>query len=189
MDYQLKRLDHVPVYEGKVFTAFQDTMELPGGRREKWDFIEHRSSGAAVVAVLPDGKVLLVRQFRPAIGRETLELPAGARERTANGDFEDSKVTACRELREETGYLPLCLTKLIRVHSSPAYNTECTDVYLADSLKKEGELLPDEAEEISVEAFSREELERLLYSGQITDSKTVAGLLAWMHLADLQART
>ena len=182
MDYQLRRLDHVPVYSGKIMTVYQDTMELPDGHLEKWDFIEHRYSGAAIVAELPDGRVLLVRQYRPAIGKETLELPAGAREKDESGALEDSKLTAARELREETGYVAGSLEKMVRVYSSPAYNDEFTDVYLARDLQKAGGLLLDAAEEITVEALTRQEVRERIFAGEITDSKTIAGVLAWLTI-------
>ena len=78
---ELKRLNRRTVFNGRAIDFCKDTMRLPDGRIEEWDFIHHKKGGGAcVVPVLPDGRILLIRQMRPAIDRETLELPAGARD-------------------------------------------------------------------------------------------------------------
>ena len=100
MEYKLKRVGRELVMPGKVIDFYRDTMELPDGRIEKWDYIDHKRGGACIVPVLPDGRILMIHQYRPAIDRETLELPAGARDSLQ----EDTAVTAARELEEENGY-------------------------------------------------------------------------------------
>ena len=80
MEHKLRRLDRKLAYKGGVLTFYRDTMELPDGKIEQWDFIDHPRGGACIVPVLPDGRILMIRQMRPAIDRETLELPAGARD-------------------------------------------------------------------------------------------------------------
>ena len=78
MDYKLKRLNRELASPGKALEFYRDTMELPDGRTEKWDFVHHKKGGGAcVVPVLPDGRVLMIHQYRPAVDRETTELPAG----------------------------------------------------------------------------------------------------------------
>ena len=74
-------------------------MELPDGKQETWDFISHRKGAAAVVPVRGDGKILMVKQYRNAIDRMTLEIPAGSRDSVT----EDTRECAARELEEETG--------------------------------------------------------------------------------------
>ena len=175
--WHLRRLDRKLVSSGHVLDFYHDVMELPDGKREIWDFVAHRKKGGAcVVPVLPDGKILLLRQFRPAIGRETLELPAGAK----NSYEEDTAVTALRELEEETGYTCDQLTPLLKLQTAVAWCDESTAVYLAEPVEKKGAQQLDEAEEISLESYSTEELKRRMESGEIQDSKTVAGILAYL---------
>lgn len=174
----LKRLSRSLAYSGSVVDVYQDTMELPDGCIQKWDFVCHKKGGGAcIVPVLADGRILMVRQYRPAIDRETLELPAGA------VDAEDATTedTARRELREETGYTAEKWKLLLRLKTAVAYCNEYTDVYLASELKDfHGQAL-DEAEEIRLRAIEPEVLLQDIYSGRIQDSKTVAGILAYTN--------
>ncbi|MDY5113221.1 MAG: NUDIX hydrolase [Bilifractor sp.] len=174
----LRRLSRSLAYSGSVVDVYQDTMELPDGCIQKWDFVCHKKGGGAcIVPVLADGRILMVRQYRPAIDRETLELPAGA------VDAEDATTedTARRELREETGYTAGKWKLLLRLKTAVAYCNEYTDVYLASELKDfHGQAL-DEAEEIRLRAVEPEVLLQDIYSGRIQDSKTVAGILAYTN--------
>lgn len=174
----LRRLSRSLAYSGSVVDVYQDTMELPDGCIQKWDFVCHKKGGGAcIVPVLADGRILMVRQYRPAIDRETLELPAGA------VDAEDATTedTARRELREETGYTAGKWKLLLRLKTAVAYCNEYTDVYLASELKDfHGQAL-DEAEEIRLRAVEPELLLQDIYSGRIQDSKTVAGILAYTN--------
>ena len=175
MEYKLKRVGRELVMPGKVIDFYRDTMELPDGRIEKWDYIDHKRGGACIVPVLPDGRILMIHQYRPAIDRETLELPAGARDSIQ----EDTAVTAARELEEETGYRSDKSTPLLKLKSAVAYCSEFTDVYLAEDLIPIGGQHLDEAEEIRIEAFDLDTLLEKIYSGQIQDAKTAAGILAY----------
>ena len=96
----LKRIKRVLEHEGAILDIYSDYMELPDGKVEKWDYVEHRKGAAAVVPVLPDGRILMVRQYRNALERFTLEIPAGARDTKTEPTIE----CAARELEEETGY-------------------------------------------------------------------------------------
>ena len=177
MEYRLRRLSRETVIDGKVLTFCRDRMVLPDGKEEQWDFVHHKHGGGAwVVPVLPDGRILLVRQLRPAIDRECLELPAGAREDPA----EDGAVTARRELAEETGYRAGRLTKLLHLQTAGAWCDETTEVYLAEDLTRTSAQTLDEAEEITTEAHTPEELRDLILQGEIRDAKTAAGILAYL---------
>lgn len=130
----------------------------------------HHPGGAAVVPVLPDGKVLLVRQFRYPIQQDLLELPAG---KIDPGETPES--TARRELAEEVGYQARALVKLAEFYTTPGFCTEKLHLYLATDLtpaKEKG----DDDEEIVVERFSLSELKTLLHSGRIADAKTIIGI-------------
>ena len=174
----LRRLSRSLAYSGSVVDVYQDTMELPDGCIQKWDFVCHKKGGGAcIVPVLADGRILMVRQYRPAIDRETLELPAGA------VDAEDATTedTARRELREETGYTAGKWKLLLRLKTAAAYCNEYTDVYFASDLKDSHGQALDEAEEIRLRAVEPEVLLQDIYSGRIQDSKTVEGILAYTN--------
>ena len=182
MEYKIKRLRREKVFGGSALEFMQDLMELPDGKRETWDFVHHRrGGGACVVPVLDDGRILMIRQFRPAVGLEMLELPAGARD----SENEDSAVTARRELREETGYDCSKLHFLTSIHTAVAYCDEKTDIYLARGLVRAGGQKLDEAEEISAEPHALDELCSAIFRGEMTDAKTVAGIMAYAVFSDL----
>ena len=100
MENQIKRINRTLKYQGAIVDFYSDTMQMPDGRLAEWDLIHHRKGAAAVVPVLPDGKILMVRQFRNALDRMTIEIPAGARDSVE----EETICCAARELEEETGY-------------------------------------------------------------------------------------
>ena len=172
---QIKRIDRKLVHSGSILDFYEDTMLLPNGKTEKWDFISHRMGAACVLAVKPDGKILMVRQYRNALNRETLEIPAGKRD-SVN---EDTAICAARELEEETGYRAGKLEKLLSLKSTVAFCDELIDVYLATDLEKVGEQNLDESEEIDIEAWDLKDLMEMCYSGKLQDAKTVAAIMAY----------
>lgn len=177
MGEQITRIKRELVHSGTILDIYKDTMELPNGKKEEWDFVSHRKGAAAVVAVREDGKLLMVRQYRPSLERETLEIPAGARDNLA----EDTRVTAARELEEETGYHSEDIRFLISLKTTVAFCDEFVDVYLAKNLVKTKQHL-DEAEDIAVEAWDVDDLCDLIYQGRIQDAKTVAAILAYKNI-------
>lgn len=169
----VKRLDRQLKYKGTVLTIYQDTVEVKG-RQATWDFIHH-DGAAAVVAVAKDGKLLMVRQYRNALDRFTLEIPAGKL------DPGESKLEcAYRELEEETGYRTNTLEFLISVHTTVAFCDEAIDIFVAKELYPSKQNL-DEDEELAVEAWELSDLLELIYTGKMTDAKTVAAILAYAH--------
>lgn len=174
MANKIKRVQRELVYKGSILDIYKDTMELPNGKTEEWDFVSHRMGAACVLPVLDDGRIILVRQYRNALERETLEVPAGCRDSLS----EDTCVTAKRELSEETGYESDDITFLASLRTTVAFCDERVDVYLAQNLKP-GKQHLDEAESIDVEIMTLEEAKRLIYSGTIQDSKTVAAIMAY----------
>ena len=176
MSERIKRIKRVLEHKGTILDIYSDYMELPDGKVEKWDFVSHRKGAAAVVAVREDGKILMVRQYRNALERMTLELPAGARDSVT----EDTKVCAKRELEEETGYQSGTMEFLLSLRTTVAFCDEFIDVYLAEDLKP-GKQHLDEAEDIAVEAYAPEELCKMIYEGKLQDAKTVAGILAYCN--------
>mgnify|MGYP004546272679 FL=1 len=171
-----ERVNRELVYKGAILDIYKDTMQLPDGKTEEWDFVSHRKGAAAVVPVRDDGKILMVKQYRNALNRMTLEIPAGARDSVT----EDTRICAARELEEETGYKSENLSFLISLKTTVAFCDEFIDVYLAQDLVK-GEQHLDEAEAIDVYAYDIDELCDMIYAGTLQDSKTVAALLAYKN--------
>lgn len=174
MKHNIKRLKRELVYQGSILDIYADYMQLPDGKTEKWDFVSHRKGAAAVVAVTEDGNLLLVRQYRSALDRETLEIPAGSRDSVT----EDTAVCAKRELEEETGWKCGHMEKLLQLKTTVAFCNEFIDVYLATELKSGVQKL-DEGEEIEIVSMPLAEAVQKIYCGEIQDAKTVAGILAY----------
>lgn len=167
-----KRVDRKLMYEGSIVQMFNDTMEFADGSLHEWDFIKH-PGGAGSIAVKPDGRILMVRQYRNALERETLEIPAGGL-----GCGEDRQVCAVRELEEETGYRAGHSELLAEICSNVALMDECIGVYLCTDLVMVDQHL-DEGEYLNVESYTIEELMEMVTTGKIRDAKTVCGILAY----------
>ena len=176
MSDTIKRLSRELVYKGTILDIYKDTMDVGNGKIEEWDYVAHRKGAACVLPVLPDGKILMVRQYRNALERDTLEVPAGARD-SVN---EDTMLCAVRELEEETGYKSNKVSKLLSLRTTVAFCNEMVDVYLAEDLVP-GKQQLDDAEDIRVEAFELETLCDMIYQGVIQDAKTVAAILAYSN--------
>ncbi|CBK74366.1 NTP pyrophosphohydrolases including oxidative damage repair enzymes [Butyrivibrio fibrisolvens 16/4] len=172
---EIKRVSRKLVHKGSILDIYEDTMLLPDGKTEKWDFVSHRMGAACVLAVKPDGKILMVRQYRNALERETLEVPAGKRDSVD----EDTSVCAARELEEETGYRAGKIERLLSLKSTVAFCDELIDVYLATELVKVGEQKLDDSEEIDIEAWDLKDLMEMCYEGKLQDAKTVASIMAY----------
>lgn len=173
MAEEFKRLDRELVFAGHILDVYQDTVQVPNGNVVKWDFIGHKGA-AAVVPINDDGKILMVRQYRNALDRYTLEIPAGG----LNGADEPTKDAAARELEEETGYRSENLELLLTIRTTVAFCNEKIDIYVAKNLIPSQQNL-DEDEYINVESYTIEELLQKIYAGEMEDSKTVAALLAY----------
>ena len=151
---------------------YEDTV-LANGHEAHWDFIHH-DGAAAVLPVTDDGKILMVRQYRNALDRETLEIPAGKL------DAADEPKIQCayRELEEETGYRTEHMEYLMSVNTTVAFCDEAIDIFVARDLIPSHQHL-DEDEVIDVEAWELKDLLELIYSGKMTDAKTVAAITAY----------
>lgn len=172
MSDEVRRVDRTLIHKGAIIEYYVDTMEFPGGSQAKWDFIKHNGAAAAV-PVREDGKILMVRQYRNALERYTLEIPAGGL-----NPGEGTDVAAARELEEETGYSSDNLELLLSLRTTVAFCNEKIDIYVAKNLVKTHQHL-DEDEFLNVEAYSLEELEKKIFRQEIEDSKTIAALMAY----------
>ena len=170
---EYKRIKRELVAKGAIIDYYQDTMLIPNGNVAKWDFIDHKGA-AAVVAVREDGKLLMVRQYRNALERETLEIPAGG----LNGRDEPTDRAAMRELEEETGYTCDHVELLVSIYTTVAFCNEKIDIYLAQDLKPGHQHL-DEDEYLNVEAYDLEELKRMVFEGKLQDSKTICAIMTY----------
>lgn len=170
---EYKRLDRTLIAHGAIIDYYQDTIQVPNGNIAKWDFIGHQGA-AAVLPVDDQGRIIMVRQYRPALDRYTLEIPAGG---LLSAD-EPTMDAAGRELSEETGYVSDHLELLLTIRTTVAYCNEKIDIYVADHLVAGSQHL-DEDEYVQVKAYTVAELTEKIYSGEIQDSKTVASILAY----------
>ena len=168
-----KRLKRELTHVGNIINFYCDTIELENGKIVEFDYIGHNGA-AAVLAVNDEGKILMVRQYRNALDRFTLELPAGGK----NGADEKGIDCASRELEEETGYYSENIVPLITVNTTVAFCDEKIEIFVARDLKKTKQNL-DEDEFVEVETYSLEELLVMIREGRILDSKTVAAILAY----------
>ena len=173
MAEEFKRLDRELMYHGTIVDFYKDTVQVPNGNIVKWDFIGHKGA-AAVVPVRKDGKLLMGRQYRNALDRYTLEIPAGG----LNGADEPTKEAAARELEEETGYRSDDLEWLLTIRTTVAFCNEKIDIYVAKNLIETEQHL-DEDEFIHVEAYSVEELSKMILEGKIEDSKTISAIMSY----------
>ena len=170
-----ERVERTLMHKGAIVDFYRDTMQLPDGRTEYFDFIGHKGA-AAVVPVLPDGRILMVRQYRNAIDDYTLEIPAGGK----NGADEPTLDCAWRELEEETGYRAdkSDVSFLLSLYTTVAFCNEKIDIYLAKNLEKTSQHLDDD-EYIDVSAHTTDELTDMIKKGRIVDAKTIAAVLAY----------
>ena len=166
------RLDRQLRYQGTILKIYEDTV-IANGHKAYWDFIHH-DGAAAVLPVTEDGKILMVRQYRNALDRETLEIPAGKLDAP-----DEPKITcAYRELEEETGFRSDNLEYLISMNTTVAFCDEAIDIFVARNLIPSHQHL-DEDEVIDVEPWELEDLLKLIYEGKMTDGKTVAAICAY----------
>ena len=172
---EFKRTGRRLVYHGSIIDYYRDTVEVPNGNVVEWDFIGHKGA-AAVVPVREDGKILMVRQWRNALDRYTLEIPAGG----LNGAEEPAIQAAARELEEETGYRSDELEHLISLRTTVAFCNEKIEIFVAKNLKPSRQHL-DEDEFIDVKAYDADELCEMIYRGEIEDGKTIAAVMSYKN--------
>jgi ADP-ribose pyrophosphatase len=155
-----------------------DTVQAADGHRSTRDIAGH-PGGVCVVAIDPDDRVLLVRQWRHAIGRALLEIPAGTLDRDADGAVEDHAIAAARELEEETGSVAGSWRYLGAFYTAPGFTNELMHLYLATDLRPAdaGGLGPDEDERLELRALPFVDAVAMAEGGELPDAKTLAGLL------------
>ncbi len=164
------------VFRGKVFYVTSDQVVEPGGIKARRDVVRHQ--GSVVVIAIDETRsqprVLLVRQYRHAVGQSLWELPAG---RIDAGESE--LAAARRELREETGFTASEWRPALYFYSSPGFLQESMALYLARQLRR-GQAQPEDDEVIRLRFFPLTQAVRMVMNGQLRDGKSVAGIL-WLQ--------
>jgi ADP-ribose pyrophosphatase len=162
------------IFRGRVFTVQVETMRLPKGGELHAEIIRHPGS-VVIIPVTDQNAIVLVRQYRPAIGRWAWELPAGSLK-----PGEDVERAARRECHEETGQIPSRLERVGSFFPTPGYCDEEMTFFKATGLRMPGagdeEAHQDEDEDVEARAFSRDDLQRMIASSEVIDLKTIAGL-------------
>ncbi len=168
-----RKVEEETVFEGHLISVAKGTFEDPSGARFERDLVHHPGA-VSVVPVFEDKRtVLLVRQYRAAVDRELLELPAGKRD----VESEAPEVTAGRELEEEIGQRAGRLEKLAEFLNSPGFSDEHSFVYLATGLERaEISAHGVEEEHMTVEEVPLDEVASLVASGELVDAKSIIGL-------------
>ena len=168
-----KILSSEMIYQGRVFGLRRDEVLEPSGLRTTREVITHPGS-VVVLPVLPNGRIVMVRQYRHATRRYLWELVAGRKE-----PGETPKQGAARELLEETGYRAKRYKVFLDVFPTQGFLEERMYLLLAEGLTA-GEAQPEEDEKIEVRAFQLKELKQTIKSGRMHDAKSIAGILYYL---------
>lgn len=166
------------IKRGRILEFRIDTIETADGHRSTRDIAGH-PGGVCVVAIDPEDRVLLVRQWRHAAGGPLLELPAGTLDRGPDGAVEDHAGAAARELEEETGSRAGSWRYLGGFYTAPGFTSELMHLYLATDLASVhgGGLAPDEDERLELRPIPFDEAVTMAERGELRDAKSIVGLL------------
>lgn len=166
---EIEWLSSTRVFEGRVINLRVDVLKM-GGRVVRREIVEHRGAVAAI-ALTPRGELVLVKQYRHAVGEELLEIPAGTLE---PGETPEGCVV--RELKEETGFDVESIEHVCSMYLAPGYSTEALHLFLV-RVRGAKERSPDEDEDIEVVLVPFEEAVKMVTNRRISDAKSIAGIL------------
>ena len=161
------------VFRGKLLDVRRDHVRLPNGETATREYIVHPGA-VMIIPMLDDGRLVIERQFRYPLGRVMLEFPAG---KIDSG--ESTLVCAVRELAEETGYRAAEWSRAGILHNAIAYSSEGIEIWFARGLSLGAQGL-DDGEFLDVDTASVDELLAMSHRGELTDAKTLIGLL-WLQ--------
>lgn len=180
-DHDFETVASETLYVGKIFALRADEVRMPGDGTARREIIEHYGA-VAIVALDEDRNVVLVNQYRHAVGRRLWELPAGLLDM---GD-EAPHLTAARELEEEAGLAAQQWHVLVDVLSAPGFSDECVRVFLATGLTEIGrpEAHHEEAD-LTVRRVPLDDAVRMVFAGEMINSLAVAGILAAANTLDV----
>lgn len=169
---RVERVRSKIIYRGRVATLSLDTFRMPGGKFLLRETIQHPPS-VVILPVFEDGRILLIRQFRHAVGRTIYEIPAGTTE-----PKEPMLACAKRELAEETGYSARRWRRVCRFYPAPGISTERMTLYVATGLRPLKKRRPmDEDEQITVRIASQRKALQMVRNNAIIDAKSILGIL------------
>lgn len=163
------------IYDGKILKLRVDTVELVNKKYSKREIVDHQK-GVGIIAFDEDNKLWMVKQYRKAIDKVTLEIPAGLVESN-----ELPIETAKRELQEEVGFYPEKISYLFDMHASPGFTNDKLSFFLADNLVK-SELEQDEDENVEASLYEIDDLYNMIENGELTDAKSIIAILYAMKL-------
>ncbi|WP_422123457.1 NUDIX hydrolase [Planococcus sp. X10-3] len=170
--FEEKTIRSERIYEGKIINLKVDDVSLPNGKTSKRELIEHPGA-VAIVAFTPENKIIMVEQYRKALERSIIEVPAGKLEK---GESPES--TAMRELEEETGYSAESLELIQSFSTSPGFADEVVHLFFAEGLKKsQSGAVTDEDEFVELMEVTVEEAEEMMRDNRIFDAKTAFAVL------------
>lgn len=170
MNYYEKTIERKSMYKGNIIGVDLISVTLPNGKEASRDVVTHPGA-SVVIPVSKNNELYMVRQFRKPIDKELLEIPAGKLDAG-----EDPLICARRELKEETGLDTQNLRHVTDIHSTPGFSDEVLHMYIATDLN-EGEACADEDEFLSVEKVPVDVLVDMVLKHEITDAKTIIGIL------------
>ena len=174
--FEEKTIQSQPIFKGKVISLKVDDVTLPNGETSKREIVNHPGA-VAIIAITSEGKLVVVEQYRKALERSIIEIPAGKLE-----PGELPEVTAVRELEEETGYGCNELTYLQSFATSPGFADEVIHLFIARGLYKlENRAAMDEDEFVELMEITVEEGERMIAQQKIFDAKTAFAIL-WLKM-------
>ncbi|WP_075982209.1 NUDIX hydrolase [Bacillus massilinigeriensis] len=166
--FEEKTMKSEKIFSGNVVSLQVDEVKLPNGKTSKRELIKHPGA-VAILAITDENKIVMVEQYRKALERELVEIPAGKLEKG-----EEPRICAERELEEETGYECESLEWLISFYTSPGFADEIVHLYLAKGLKqKENAASPDEDEFVQLIELTLDEALQYVKEQKIYDAKTV----------------
>jgi ADP-ribose pyrophosphatase len=172
-----KKLATEQIYQGRAVNIRVDTVEKASGKKTTREVVEHPDC-VAVVPLDGQGNVLLVRQFRHAVGKFLLEIPAGGID-----PGEEPLDSVRRELQEEIGYFPHRIEKLGGFYSVPGYGTEYLHCFVVTDLVP-SRLVAEDTDDIELVRVPKEEIPGLIASGEICDAKSIAALFTFLFIRE-----
>jgi len=166
-DFAEKTIKKTKIFDGKIISLQVDDVRLPDGNTSKREIVKHPGA-VAIIAVTEEEKILFVKQYRKPLERSLIEIPAGRIE-----EGEEPKITALRELEEETGYTAKDLKFVTSFYTSPGFANEIIHLYITEDIQRLAEPVQgDDDEFIEIIELSLDEAHEYVQTGKIQDAKT-----------------
>lgn len=176
--FEEKTIETEEIFSGRIIRLQVDDVKLPNGKKSKREIVKHPGA-VAIIAITDNEDILFVKQYRKPLERSLIEIPAGRIEPN-----EDPKITAIRELEEETGYTAKDAIYITSFYTSPGFADEIIHIYLAKELiPLEEKIQGDEDEFVELLYLNLEEAKKRLKTKEIYDAKTVYAL-QYLQLLD-----